>query len=185
MVDDARVYEAMQTDMPLKMYIKSQLGKVVVKILNPFDETPTELILEGNPRKYEKGCFVSLWTPRQVAYFERMNEGLIKTGIINEIKPRDYKELSSKEYYTNKDILELFDRSFLSFKAFVTNKYDIEFLERILKVAEDNDINKPAYTKLVVDRIELLASTAPQEVDITEDNSPRKNKKKSKKKKEE
>ena len=46
----ADVFSAMQTDKPHAVYKKTILGKVFVTVLNPFDESPEGILLQGNPR---------------------------------------------------------------------------------------------------------------------------------------
>lgn len=149
----------MQTGKPKKTYIKTQIGKVVVHALNPFNDEPIEVILEGNPRKFEEGTMIDLWTDKQIVYFERMNERFIKSEFIQEIDRKSI-DKNNVEYssYTNKDILELYDRAFLSFKHFIDNVYDIDFLQRMLQVAHENGIEKKGFLKAVTKRIENLAA---------------------------
>jgi len=169
---DLQVYAAMQTERPKKTYIKSQLGKVVVKVLNPFDEKPEEVILEGDPRKYEETCFVDLWDDKQISYFEKMNKRLISTGWIHEISREEVelnKERGIYANYTKKDKIELFDRSFMAFRSFINRVNDIEFLTDLIEVGKEIDAPQ-SYIKAINGRIESLAiARTPQEPEPEEE----------------
>lgn len=163
MENDIEVFEAMQLGTPLKAYRKEIIGKLVVKALNPFDDTPMEVVLEGDPKKNEKGCFINLWSPKQVAFFERMNERFIQSGMLRPSEPWSSEKMNKVSNYTDKDILELFERPFIGFRRFFDNIYSVEFVNRVLEVAEKNGITKETYLKVLRDRQESLMSTITQD----------------------
>jgi hypothetical protein len=76
------VVSAMSAEKPYKTYKKTILGKAAVKIFNPLTQKPEELLLQGNPSKNEKGCFVDVWSEQENVFLKRMNERHMREGIL-------------------------------------------------------------------------------------------------------
>jgi len=158
-MEEVQIYSAMQTGEPKKTYIKTQLGKLVVKALNPFNDEPIEVILHGNPHKYEETSIIDLWSDKQVVYFERMNQSLIESGWLSETSREDIevkkRELKSSNY-TDKEKKELFNQSYSSFRGFVNRVTDLDFLFSLREIGKEIDA-LPSYIKAIEGRIDTLS----------------------------
>ena len=83
------VYSAMQSDSPYKSYVKTILGMVHVKLLNPFSGKEDFLILKGDPRRNSEGCVVNLWSEKEFQYFKTYNPLHLAKGILIEHQPKE------------------------------------------------------------------------------------------------
>ena len=137
------VYAKMQTGDPTAVYGKTILGKVEVSVINPFNGTPQNVMLEGDPKKNNPKCFVEVWSQMEEVYFERQNAPLFKEGYI--IKMKDAKKPEVKqdakettyEDITDEYIEELITAPFMKFKSEL-NAIDSEaVVYRILSMAEE------------------------------------------------
>lgn len=141
---DAKVYSAMQKDAPYATYKKVILGKASVKVINPFSENPEEHILEGNPGKNDKGCFVDVWSVEGDMFFQKMNELLLKQGVLvsydRESKPLVV-DINEYNVMDDKELFELLKAPFFSLEA-ALNKMDSEApVQRMLVIAEQEEIS--------------------------------------------
>ena len=84
-MSDAQTFSAMQTGNPFKTYKKTILGKVYVKIIDPFKAdqgVESDVMLHGDPRRNDEGCFVDVWTEKEDVYLRRMNPSHFKEGVL-------------------------------------------------------------------------------------------------------
>lgn len=142
---DSQMYSAMQSDNPYATYKKVILGKASVKVINPFSENPEEVILKGNPGKNEEGCFIDVWSLEQDMFFQRINETLIKQGVLvpynREAKPI-IKTVNEYNVKTDEELYELLTEPFFTLKA-ALEKMDSEApVQRLLRIAEDEEMSE-------------------------------------------
>ena len=84
-MSDVQTYSAMQIGSPFRTYKKTILGKVYVKILDPFraeQGVPSDIMLQGDPRRSDEGCFVDVWSEKEDVYLRRMNPSHFKEGVL-------------------------------------------------------------------------------------------------------
>ena len=132
------VYSAMQTGEPYKVYKKTILGKVFLKVLNPFDGSVEGIILHGNPAKNQEGCFIEVWSEKEDVFLKRMNREHFKQGTVQAWKrqPNIKKEKLYSEY-TDDDVKEIVMAKFMKLRS-VLNKTESEaFVLRILDMARE------------------------------------------------
>lgn len=141
-------YSAMQTGVPYKIYKKVILGRVYLDVLNPFSKKPDGIILQGDPRSNEKGCFLKIWSPQEDVYLHNQNESHFTRGTIAEMeKPMDN---SVKQFgnYSEDDVAELVNSHHIKFQNEL-NKIDSEaFLFRILTKAKELDKSEKIIAKI-------------------------------------
>jgi len=137
------VFSKMQTGDPTAVYGKTILGKVEVSVINPFDGTPENVLLHGNPKKNDSNCFVEVWSQMEEVYFERQNAPLFKGGYLIKVKEgkkppvKDKDKEVSYEGITDEYIEELITAPFMKFKSEL-NAIDSEaVVYRILSMAEE------------------------------------------------
>jgi hypothetical protein len=148
-------YSAMQTDDPFKVYKKTTLGKVYLEVIDPFEDKPIGIILQGNPNKNEDGCFVKVWNERQNQFLVNRNQSHFEAGRLIEWdleklkKAKQKKKEKSYSEYSDEDIEEIVNSEFFKFKS-ALNKADSEaFVYRLLSKAEELEKSKK-----IIDRIE-------------------------------
>jgi hypothetical protein len=139
---DANVYSAMQKDAPYATYKKVILGKASVKVINPFTENLQELILEGNPGKNDKGCFIDVWSVEGDMFFQNMNEDLLSHGVMVKYD-RESKPLVSTvnifNILTDEELFDLLQKPFFSLEAALGKMTSEAPVQRILVIAEQEE----------------------------------------------
>jgi len=141
---DARVFSMMQEGVPLKSYIKTILGKVYVTVLNPENNTPEGLILEGDPRKSEEGCIIDIWSEKEDVFFKRSknNKSHLELGILIEYKrqgPREPTEEEKANTLPDEEIINLLNSKFFILQSSVNKTTSEATLFRFLSIARDLD----------------------------------------------
>ncbi len=127
------VFSAMHSgEQPLAIYRKTIVGKVHVVVLNPFTDIPEGVILEGN----SDDSFVSLWTPKALAFFEKLNKKHIERGklakTLSNIPKKPLPNVLSDEEVDN-----LLNSPFLTLKARVAKFTDSGPALRLLNRARE------------------------------------------------
>lgn len=141
MTSNTDVYAAMQTGKPYKTYKKVILGKVFLRVLDPFNDDAIGVHLVGNPNKNEEGCFFHVWNEKQDVFLQRMNKPHFKSGTLIEVKGGQPKEedADKKGYkdYTDEDIVEIAKSKFFALKSLLKDSDSEAFIYRILTTAEE------------------------------------------------
>lgn len=136
------IYSAMQTGKPYKTYKKVILGKVYLRVLNPFDDKPMGVHLVGNPKRNSEGCFFHTWNEKQDVFLKRMNKAHFKDGTLveTELKPKQ-EDQNEKLYsdYTEADIEEIVKSKFFALVKVLEDAESEAFVYRILSKAEELD----------------------------------------------
>lgn len=132
----------MQNDAPYATYKKVILGKASVKVINPFSENPEEHILEGNPGKNDKGCFVDVWSVEGDMFFRSMNEDLLSHGVIvpyDRVSKPLVSAVNEYNIMSDEELFELLNSPFFKLEA-ALSKMDSEApVQRILVIAEQEE----------------------------------------------
>lgn len=159
MVDNQKLYEAMQDGEPLAIFRKTVLGKVAVNVLDPFSETPQIILLEGNP-KDPKNDFghVKIFTTKQLVFFMHMNRRLIESGILirDDKFLQKAEERRGYEQYTDDELYsEILDKPFALFTKLLAKIDNPIVVQRLLDVA--TNANKSAkYTEAIENKLAEL-----------------------------
>jgi len=134
------IFAAMQTGEPYKTYKKVILGKVFLRVLDPFDDKQIGIHLVGNPKRNDEGCFFYTWDDKQDVFLKRMNKAHFKNGTIieTELKPKK-SDQNEKLYsdYTEEDIEEIVKAKFFKLKEVLEDAESEAFVYRILTKAEE------------------------------------------------
>jgi len=154
------IFSAMQTEKPYKRYKKVILGKVYLTVLNPFSMQPDGMILQGNPRTNDKGCFIEVWTPQEDVFLRRMNEVHFNDGTLVEWKEKSPKKEKTYSEYSEDDVVEIINSHHLTLSN-TLNKINSEaFLLRLLSKAEELEKSDK-----IIKRIEARLSEVQYAVD--------------------
>lgn len=139
---DTRVFSQMQKGKPLRTYKKEIMGKLHIVILNPFDlQSIEEVLLEGNPSNTnDKRQFIDLWTEEEIAFFEVKNETALTKGrlvIYNKEIPRTIEK--TMDNLPEEELVELVNSPFIKLKNAVEQMTSEAALQRVLRVADQED----------------------------------------------
>jgi len=133
-MSDYDIFSAMQEGQePLVRYKKTIVGKVHVVALNPFSETPEGVILEGDGRD----SYIELWNPKQIIFFERMNQKHLEAGRIVKMEKPPVPEPPSPNQLSEKEIDELLNGKWLTLKSKLEKFTDTAPVLRILNRARE------------------------------------------------
>lgn len=165
----ADIYGMMQSGEPYKTYKKTILGKATVRIIDPFQDKPTSVILEGRPNdpSAEKN-FIELWSEKELVYFVRANRKHLDNGVLVEhTKPRETEVKKTVNNMSEDEVNELVVAPFPKLKSVVGQITSETALQRILLAAEVAD--RPVKTmEFLQESLSLLQSG---EVDANRDSN--------------
>jgi len=120
---------------PYASYIKTTLGKVYVKVLNPFTGQPDDLILEG---KNTESCIVDVWDVKGDMYFKKANAYHFEKGFL---MPHVRKETipSDEEIYNTlpeEELTRLLKEKFFVLQSAVNKMTSVAPIFRLLEIAK-------------------------------------------------
>lgn len=142
MTDESQLFGMMQTNKPLKMYIKTVPSVVYVNILDPFSGKAAGTLLKGNPRTYARESIVEIWSEKEDVYFQRANRKHIETGVVIPYTPKDVVEVSEEERInsmSDEEMEVLLKKPFFSLQSVVNKTTSPATLFRMLEMAKDLD----------------------------------------------
>jgi len=139
MADNDTLYSAMQEGTPLKSYIKTILGKVYIEVLDPFSDQPMGKILEGDPKKFEKGTIYDVWTTRQEVFLRNRNESQFSNGILVEYVRSNAPREKTIEESTDSELSEIINSKYLGLQAKLNKIVSIPVLFRMVSLAHELD----------------------------------------------
>lgn len=139
MTDNLSIYSAMQEDKPIKSYIKTILGKVYVMVLDPFNDQPMGLLLEGDPKKPDEGAILDVWTTKQDVFIRNMNRNHFTNGLIKEYTRSTEPRERTIEEATDPELTEIVNLKFLSLQSKLNKITSIPVLFRLANLARENE----------------------------------------------
>lgn len=148
------IYAAMQEGKPLASYKKVILGKVVVKVLNPFTGNQEEIILKGDPNNsiQEEDCIIDIWDTKALTFFTKMNRFHLEKGNIIPFERKEKEPVYNYNAMTDDEIRDLLNKEFYTFRKILNSVTEENTLLRILRLAEE--MNKSVkIIKRIEDRI--------------------------------
>ncbi len=142
-MEDRNVFAAMQEGKPYKSYIKKSVGKVLVRILNPFDEKPEEVILYGNPftSSDKESMIVDVWNEKQDVYFKRMNAIHIANGMVVEYARAEATPDKNYNALSDEEIEKILKSKFMVLKHTLEKVTTATAALRFLNLARDLDVS--------------------------------------------
>jgi hypothetical protein len=147
MNDNFKLFEAAQiaqaNNTPDSRWMKVQLAKISIKVLDPMTGSPVEEIIEGDPNKNKDRCIVDCWTPLETAFFQRNNRYHILNGnIVPFNKPIETQ--NSANTITDEEIVETLEKKFMAVKNLLSKLDSPVAVSRVLQHA--TEMNKPVAT---------------------------------------
>lgn len=136
---NVKAFENMQLGEPVARYKKACLGKVQVRILNPYHLIPELLILQGDANSGADGAFYSAWSEQERVYFENSNKYHFKVGnMVTYNKPAKEDE-KAKNYnaLTDEEIVGLLESKYFTLKYALEQMSTPTVLIRMINAARD------------------------------------------------
>ena len=156
MEDSAKIFAAMQVGTPYKSYIKKSVCKVLVRYLDPFDETPKEIILYGNPfTSIQESMIIDTWNDKQDVYLRKMNAVHFANGMLVEYKRSEAVEEKSFNSLSDEEIEKILKSKYMTLKHALNKVTTATAANRFLHLARDLDASDK-YVKLIEGRLAEL-----------------------------
>lgn len=137
---DSTAYSQLQTGTPIASYIKTILGKVDVRIINPWTGDIDEVILSGDPKKLDEGCIVDIWSIPHEAFFKKANKVHLEMGYVRKFERPVETPPTNPNDVSDDDILVYLDgkkTQYLKFKSILGGITSQAPLFRILDKAKE------------------------------------------------
>lgn len=167
------LFSAMEQDQPYASYIKTILGKVIVTVWDNFLNKPMEVILYGDPATKGADCIVNVYSPREDAFFRRVNDSRFKKGLIIPYKqPEQVEEPKLIEQASDEEIIDIVNSKYFSLLKKLAEIQSVPVLFRMLRAAEDLNKSEKITTAIKSRISELQVAEFPQKLDV-EINVPR------------
>ncbi len=134
------IFGAMQSKRPYRAYRKTILARVYLTILDPFTMKPTGVILQGDPRRGDKGCIVEVWSETEDLFLHRMNERQFEQGtIVKYVKPENVVEERTISQFSDEELKALINQKYAALQVTLSKINDIAPLVRLLDLSESED----------------------------------------------
>lgn len=145
---------------PVARYIKPIVGKVCVSIIEPFEGTPTDVILTGDPadKKVDpEDIIVTCWTDFENEWFRKANKLQLDRGHIAPYT-EEIKEQISVNEISDEEIKELLEKPYFAWKNRLDTFTSAMPVKRFLKIA--TEMNRPIGTiETIKDKLSELQKT--------------------------
>ncbi len=125
-------YSAMQQGKPYSSFKKTILGKLFVKVLDPFSREPSNIILQGSG---ESGI-IDTWSIEEDLYIKRSNPVHIKNGYLIQFTRKD--DVVVEDNFNNlsdDEMIDLLSSKFLALQAKVKKMTSVAPIFRMLEIA--------------------------------------------------
>ena len=155
----SQIMRAQEGGVPEKVYRKVIVGKIIARVIDPFSGDRAEVLVEGDPRNTDKSDLeISLWTPLEVAYFEKYNKGLIEKGSIVQVGEQSEFKIDRGNALSDEELEEVCTSPFFSMQKTLGQITSETTMQRLLEAAKR--LNRPAKT---LQEIELRLEQIQQE----------------------
>lgn len=135
---DPAVFAAMQVGDPVATYQKTVISNVVVRVLNPFNGEPEELILVGKPGSPDSQ--VNTWSVPEDVFFKRMNRVHFESGKVIRIDAKRSEEPTViVEQSSDEEVLKLVNSKFSALQSILQKTESEAFVNRLLLAARQED----------------------------------------------
>lgn len=157
------IFEMMQEDKPYAMYIKTVMGQVLVRILDPMRILPAEVMLVGDPATAKlEDITVRVWTKAEDRYLRTNNKPHFEKGyLVPYSKPEGFKEATLVNQITDEEIEHILSQPFYALTNRLALFTSSAPVRRFLLAAEK--MNRPVktinYIKNTLSNLEKEAET--------------------------
>lgn len=163
------LYTAINNERPYRSYIKTELGKVFITILDVFSGKPEGLLLEGDPRKKDKGCIIDFWSDREDAFFRQKNSLHLSRGtIVAYERPVEAVKERTMEEFSDDELREILSKPYYSLKSALNKTESIGLVFRFLGLAQEMEKSDAFVTAIESRLSELQSMDEPQTIQSEE-----------------
>jgi hypothetical protein len=134
-----QLFSAMNGGKPFMSYKKTILAQAAVTLWDAFTESPTQVIIKGDPRRDVESCIIDVWGEKEKVFFERMNRKHFQAGVLIpfERKVEEVEVEKSIEQYSDEELSVIVNSKFLALSATLNKIESTAVLFRIKNLAED------------------------------------------------
>lgn len=155
----ADITKAMELGEPQARYIKAILGRISVHVIDTITSKPSIQMMIGDPSEtpVPDSCIITLWTPIEVAFFQRMNPVHLAQGnLVPYIVDSDAEITESPNSPTDEMIREAVSKRFFAIKNMVDKFTTIAPAMRALAIAREMNatIGKVSYIEKRISQLQ-------------------------------
>lgn len=139
---EAADFSAFQTEKPYKSYRKTTLGKVYVKILNPFNNLESMGLILSGEDNFSDTATVQVWNPKEDKFLRTANKKHFELGYLIEYNEPETKEVTEEEKFNNltdEELEKLVSSKFFTLQSSVNKMTSEAPLYRLLTLAEERE----------------------------------------------
>jgi hypothetical protein len=152
------LYAAINSKRPMKSYIKTELGKVFVHVLDKYTDKPVGMLLEGDPRKKDKGCIIDFWSDKEDVFFREANKLHFERGtVIPYTRPEQEVKERTMEEYSDDELKDILTAPFFSLKSALDKTTSVGLVFRFLSLAQELE-KSDAYIRAIESKLSELQS---------------------------
>lgn len=147
---DATMLAAMRSGEAFSVYKKVILGKAHIVVIDPYTG-PTSIIMKGDPKKNDDGCYYQAWTETEDNFFKRMNKRHLESGNIIRVKEVAKVEKTEEEVYntlSEEELEKILKKPFLTLKNALAKMTAEAAVFRILNKAEEMEKSEKIITAI-------------------------------------
>jgi len=135
-------YSLVEEGKPFKSYIKTILGSIWIRVLNPFTQEIENILLQGNPKDKDKeNCIVDVWSSKEDHFFVKVNKIHLDNGFIIEYNREKQKEKVSEIKNINtiseEELEEIVNSKFFSLQSSLEKMDSIAIVFRMMEKAKE------------------------------------------------
>jgi hypothetical protein len=126
------VFSAMQTGKPIAIFRKTIVGMVLVRIIDPWTDMPTDLLLKGNGDE----SYVEIWRDSDLMFFKRFNKMHFDAGRLIQIEELPEEE-ENPNIISDEELDEVLNSYFFTLKSKIKEFTEVAPLLRMLNRARE------------------------------------------------
>jgi hypothetical protein len=138
---EAADFSAM-AEKPYKIYRKTILGKVYVKILNPFNNLESQGLILSGEDNFSDSAIVKVWNPTEDRYLRTANKVHFEQGFLIEHSTAEDKEVTEEERLnklSDEELEKLVSSKFFTLQASINKMTSEAPLYRLLAIAKEKE----------------------------------------------
>lgn len=155
------VYSAMQEGEPLATYKKVCVGKIAVRVINPYTEEIEDVILEGDPHSPStrfEDITISVWTNKEDSFFKKMNQYHFEKGNLIKVEKEKKEVQQNFNVLSDEEIEEILNKPFFTLKNALPKMTSSAVVLRLLNRAIDLERSEK-FTEAIKVRLSEIQET--------------------------
>jgi hypothetical protein len=154
------IYSTMNGGKPLKTYKKTIMAQAAINVWDSFTDSPTQIIVKGDPNRNPDSCLIDVWTEKEKVFFERTNRTHFQSGVLISFDRPEVEEVVEKpiEQYTDEELSVVINSKFMSLSNTLNKITSTAVLFRMVSLAKKLEKSEKIIKAIEARASELQAS---------------------------